>query len=47
MDEVPINDGSVSFQSNEVSGAQNSVFLFCEPERAGAQRAAQEFRENP
>jgi hypothetical protein len=29
IDEVPMMFGSVSFQSNEVSGAQNSVFLFC------------------
>ena len=29
MDEVPMMEGSASFQSNDVSGAQNSVFLFC------------------
>jgi hypothetical protein len=29
MEDVPTIDGSVSFQSNEVSGAQNSLFLFC------------------
>lgn len=27
--EVPKRFGSVSFQSNDVSGAQNSLFLFC------------------
>ena len=27
MEEVPMIFGSCSFQSNEVSGAQNSVFL--------------------
>jgi hypothetical protein len=29
MLDVPTIDGSVSFQSNDVSGAQNSLFLFC------------------
>ena len=29
MLEVPIMLGSLSFQSNDVSGEQNSVFLFC------------------
>lgn len=29
MDDVTISDGSVSFQSNEVSGAQKSVCLTC------------------
>ena len=29
MEEVPRRLGSVSFQSNDVSGAQNSLFLFC------------------
>jgi hypothetical protein len=28
MDDVPMMDGSVSFQSNDVRGAQNSLFLF-------------------
>jgi hypothetical protein len=28
IDEVPSIEGSVSFQSKEVSGAQNSEFLF-------------------
>ena len=27
--DVPSRFGSVSFQSNDVSGAQNSLFLFC------------------
>ena len=35
MDEVPMMLGSVSFQSKEVSGAQNSVFLFCADRREG------------
>ena len=35
MDEVPMMLGSVSFQSNEVSGAQNSVFLFCADRQEG------------
>ena len=30
MDDVPIRFGSVEFQSKEVSGAQYSLFLFCE-----------------
>ena len=29
MLDVPSLFGSVSFQSNEVKGAQNSLFLFC------------------
>ena len=29
IEHVPMMFGSCSFQSNEVSGAQNSVFLFC------------------
>lgn len=29
MLEVPKRDGSLSFQSNEVRGAQNSDVLFC------------------
>ena len=29
MEEVPKRLGSVSFQSKDVRGAQNSVFLFC------------------
>lgn len=29
MLDVPKRFGSVSFQSNDVSGAQNSLFLFC------------------
>ena len=29
MLDVPRRFGSVSFQSNDVSGAQNSLFLFC------------------
>ena len=39
MDEVPIIDGSVSFQSKDVSGEQNSVFLFCAGARAYRERA--------
>ena len=31
MEEVPRRLGSVSFQSKDVSGAQNSLFLFCIP----------------
>eukprot|EP00966_Prymnesium_polylepis_P075971 1761267-Prymnesium_polylepis.1 len=29
IEQVPMMFGSCSFQSNDVSGAQNSVFLFC------------------
>ncbi len=29
MLDVPSRFGSVSFQSNDVNGAQNSLFLFC------------------
>ena len=29
MEEVPMRDGSVSFQSNEVRGAHDSRLLFC------------------
>jgi hypothetical protein len=38
MDEVPMMFTSCSFQSNDVSGAQNSVFLFCDSSRARAHR---------
>ena len=33
IDEVPIRFGSISFQSNEVSGAQKSEFLFFKIEK--------------
>ena len=36
MEEVPSRFGSVSFQSNDVSGAQNSLFLFCSAARTRA-----------
>jgi len=35
IDDVPMMFGSVSFQSNEVSGAQNSVFLLLLRRRRG------------
>ena len=38
MEDVPKRLGSVSFQSKEVSGAQNSVFLFCMPQLPSAAR---------
>lgn len=35
--DVPNRFGSVSFQSNDVSGAQNSLFLFCFGPRRSSQ----------
>ena len=40
MDEVPMMLGSCSFQSKDVSGAQNSVFLFCGAEAARTERGS-------
>ncbi len=47
IEDVPTMEGSVSFQSKEVRGAQNSLFLFCATKQLldGHIDTAEEFKE--